>query len=167
MAIGLIVVNVFAAIWCILGLNGAGAPAWSWPLPALASAIIATLCLRATAGLPARSPEEGARVGRIIFIWSAAEGVAIVIVLNVLINLGQARLAVPAVAIIVGLHFFPLARGIPMPPYVALGSALTVLGAGAMLLPGPYPAPVAGFGAAILLWFTCIALVRKASATRA
>jgi len=161
---GIIVVNVFAAIWCIGGLYSAGAPVWCWPLPALVSVGIVVACLRETAGVPARSPEESARVGRLIGIWSGVEGVAILVAANGLANLGRARLVAPAIAMIVGLHFFPLAWGLPAPPYLALGCALVLLGAGSMLLPGAYPAPVAAFGAAILLWVTCIALVRRARA---
>jgi hypothetical protein len=159
-----IVLNFFAAAWCIWGLQAAGRPVWSWVFPAIASLVIGAICLRATAGVPRRSREEGARIGRLIGIWSGIEAAGILVAVNVLAGVGRERLVVPAVAVIVGLHFFPLARGIPAPAYGVLGWALVVLGAGAMLLPGAYPAPVAAFGAAILLWVTCVALVRRALA---
>jgi uncharacterized membrane protein len=70
----------------------------------------------------------------IVGIASAAEGVAIFVTAMVLLNLGRRDLVVPAVAIIVGLHFLPLALWLPAPIFyipaallVAIGMAGTVV----------------------------------------
>ena len=62
-------------------------------------------------------PEERRRRGRIVGIASALEGVAIFAAASVLVNLGRRDLIAPAVAIIVGVHFLPLARWFPAPIY--------------------------------------------------
>ncbi len=156
MAAGIWILSIFATAWATGGLAFARAPRWTFLVPVLVSAVIATVCLRMMAGFAERSAEDGRTVGRLVGIWSAVEGVAIFVAVNVLRNLGMERLILPAVAIIVGLHFIPLARGIPAPMYYATGSALIVLGLGASLLPGPTIAPTTGLGAATILWATCL-----------
>jgi hypothetical protein len=53
---------------------------------------------------------EGKRSGKWFGIIFAAEGLGIFIAINVVINLGHADLTIPVIALVVGLHFYPLAK---------------------------------------------------------
>src|ERR1700760_3475809 len=53
---------------------------------------------------------EEKRAGKWFGIIFGAEGLGIFIGINVVINLGHADLTIPVIALVVGLHFYPLAR---------------------------------------------------------
>jgi hypothetical protein len=53
---------------------------------------------------------EGKRSGKWFGIIFGAEGLGIFIAINVVINLGHADLTIPVIALVVGLHFYPLAK---------------------------------------------------------
>ena len=53
---------------------------------------------------------EGKKLGKWFGIIFGAEGLGIFIAVNIVTNLGHADLTIPVIALIVGLHFFPLAR---------------------------------------------------------
>jgi hypothetical protein len=74
---------------------------------------------------------ESRRIGRLVGLWSGAEGLAILLAAIILGNLGEFSLFTPVLSVIVGAHFFPLARGIPMRLYYLTGGLLMVLGTGA------------------------------------
>ena len=167
MAAGIWVLSFFATLWAAIGVATAGFPQWSYIVPLAISAVIATICLRLVAGADMRSVQEGRRIGRLVVIWSAVEGIAIFVAVNVLDNLGLARFDLPAIAVIVGLHFIPLARGLPARLYYGTGAALVVLGLAATLLPIPDIAPTAGFGAAIILWASCMLIAAGRATGRA
>ena len=62
---------------------------------------------------PATSPEDLAReksTGKWFGIIFGAEGLGIFIAINIVANIGHPELEVPAIALVVGLHFFPLAK---------------------------------------------------------
>jgi hypothetical protein len=48
-------------------------------------------------------------------IASGVEGLAILLAVNVLAHFGRSDYAAPVIAIIVGLHFMPLAQRLPAP----------------------------------------------------
>lgn len=155
---GIWVLTIFAAIWFVVGAAGEGLP---WAALVIPAAISGTLLVwgRRAAGEPAA---QGGHVGRLVGIWSAVEGVAIFVAVTICQNIGARDAVVPVIAIIVGLHFLPLARGIPVPLYYATGAALIVLGLGALLLPGNERMGVVGLSAAAILWLSCTLLIRQA-----
>jgi hypothetical protein len=53
---------------------------------------------------------EGKRAGKWFGIIFGAEGLGIFVAINVVVNLGHADLTIPAIALVVGLHFYPLAK---------------------------------------------------------
>jgi hypothetical protein len=53
---------------------------------------------------------EGKRIGKWFGIIFGAEGLLIFVGVNVVINLGYPNLVIPVIALVVGLHFFPLAK---------------------------------------------------------
>lgn len=160
---GIWVLNIFAATWFVVGAVGSGLPLLVLAVPAVISGALIGWGLRTTGTEPTRNPN----VGRLVGIWSAVEGVAIFVAANVCMNIGAQDAVAPVIAIVVGLHFLPLARGIPLPLYYATGVALVALGLAALLLPGPERVGVTGLGAAAILWASCVLLVRQAQAWRA
>ena len=115
MKTGVIILSVFAAVWAIAGLISIDADWWLWLLPVAISVALASWYWRLV--LPAEDPVEGKRIGRLVGFWSAIQGVAIFVAANVVTWLGQPTMIGPAICCIVGLHFLPLARGMPRPLY--------------------------------------------------
>ncbi|PTQ64045.1 hypothetical protein C8J45_104291 [Sphingomonas sp. PP-CE-3G-477] len=150
------VLNIFAAIWGTIGFTGFGWPAMAVPI------VISTALIVWASRVPSpvRTAAEAKRIGRLIGAWTAVQGVAIFATFALCPRFGIPDAAVPILAIIVGLHFLPLARGIPMPVYYATGSAMIAAGAIALLLPAADRYFATGIPCAIILWVSCIALVQ-------
>ena len=145
----------FAAIWAVAGVLVDGAPTWWIGPPIVLSAAILIFALRRAGGRQESAPH----VGRLIGIWSAVEGVAMFVAANVLVNLHLRQAIMPVFAIIVGLHFLPLARGIPARLYYATGAGLIVVGIAALMAP-PWHLPLlVGGAAAAILWASAAASV--------
>lgn len=53
---------------------------------------------------------EGKKMGKWFGIVFAAEGLGIFIGVNLVVNLGHPNLTIPMIALIVGLHFYPMAK---------------------------------------------------------
>jgi hypothetical protein len=100
-------------------------------------------------------------VGKVVALWSAVEVIALLIAANLLEQFHRPDLMLPIGATIVGLHFFPLARGIPVKLYHATGAGLIVVGLVGLLVPAADRAIVAGMGAALVLWGTALMIVLR------
>jgi hypothetical protein len=150
---GIIILCIFAAIWAIAGIAVEHMPlVWA----ALPLAVSAAILLWA-----ARQPpdgEPGPHVGRLVGVWSGVESVAMFLAANFLIKNHLADAVMPAFAIIVGLHFLPLARGIPLRLYYATGPALVLVGVAGLL--APLGALVIGGMAAVIMWASAVALAK-------
>ena len=156
--IALIVLGSFAVAWSWVGLHLSGAPTGLMIAPIAVSLAIVAVGWRAAGTVPARGP----RVGRLVGLWTAIEFVALFVTANILVNVHRADLMLPAGAIIVGLHFFPLARGIPVRIYNATGAGLVSLGLIGLLLPVDRRPILIGLGAAAILWATALAIIVQA-----
>jgi len=161
MRIGLLVLTVFAAAWASAGLLLSARPPGLILLPVALSAALLAWGWREPGTAGSRGPHVGKLVGR----WSAIEGVAIFVTGNVLQNLHRGDLMVPAIAIIVGLHFFPLARGIPVRLYHATGAGLVLAGIIGLLLPAAERPMAVGMSAALVLWATALIVLLRARKT--
>ena len=53
-----------------------------------------------------------------------------------------------------GLHFFPVARAVGHAPYVATGTAITVIALASLAVPDPLRTTLLGCGTASCLWLT-------------
>jgi hypothetical protein len=156
--IALVVLNVFAALWAWAGLRLSGiAPGLSL-LPIIVSFGLLVSGWRGAGMVPAR----GSRVGKVVGLWSAIEVAALLIAANILEAYHRPDLMLPIGAVIVGLHFFPLARGIPAKLYYATAIGLLVVGLAGLLLPATDRAILVGLGAAIVLWATALTIVLRA-----
>jgi hypothetical protein len=156
--IALVVLNVFAALWAWAGLRFSGfAPGLSL-LPIVVSLALLAWGWRGVGTVPSR----GRHVGRVIAVWSTIEGLALFVTANVLENLDRGDLMLPFGAIIVGLHFFPLARGIPVRLYHATGAGLLLTGIAGLLAPAAERPLLVGLGAALVLWATALVIIVRA-----
>jgi hypothetical protein len=163
MRVGLLVLTVLAAAWAILVLVLSKAALILILLPIAVSLALLALGWRASGMAGSRGPH----VGKVVGVWSGIEVVAILVAANVLQDLHRGDLIFPVVAIIVGLHFFPLARGIPARLYNATGAGFVLAGlAGLVLTPELRPA-VVGLSAALILWATALAITLRARAMAA
>ncbi len=152
---GVWILSLVAGVWGEVALFGLGASRWTLVVPVLITSAVLALCARAPRG-DAPPEDERRRAGRSVGIWSTVEGVAIFITAIVLINVGAARLIVPAIVVIVGLHFLPLAAPLRLRVYYGLAPVLIALGLGAMLLPAHWPLVAAATGAATASWTTAL-----------
>lgn len=165
---GAIIMSVFAAVWWMAGVRASGyaAPlAYGVPLVVTGLIVIISLSLRDNSGQA--SAEERARRGRLVGIASGVEGLAILLAVNVLANLGRSDYAAPVIAIIVGLHFMPLAQRLPARLYYATAALLIALGVCGFIIPRPEQRLlIVSVGAACVLWLTCIAVLARGRVMR-
>ena len=118
-ASGLLMMAGFTMIWAGIAFSGLHGTTTAWALivfPVLAIAfIIKGIKLFGIAKLhPAVESEadkaEGKKMGMWFGIIFGAEGLLIFIAVNVVTNIGHHELTIPAIALVVALHFFPLAK---------------------------------------------------------
>jgi hypothetical protein len=171
MMTGSSIMFVFAILWFLLGLSGGR----FFPLGmkvavvvvglALGAAII-TLAVQAhrisrTAPAPtAEQLDAGRKVGRRFGVingiqWSAV--VAVIILLNVV---RRPDFIAPAIAVIVGLHFLPLAGLFQQPQYYISGIVGCAIGVAGFLIPDqPARLSAVGLSFGVLLWFTVMTVL--------
>jgi hypothetical protein len=165
---GALIMAFFATVWWIVGLRAAGhGPALLYLVPIVVAASLGSvfwgLTRRRGASPGAADSAEEARRGRLVGWASAAEGVAIFIAANVLVNTGHRDAVAPAVALIVGAHFVPLARGLPAPAYYLTAGALVALGVvGLMIGDVSTRLTLVSAGAAGVLWLTSLSALARA-----
>lgn len=156
---GIWVLNIFALAWAAAAVLTTHRPTWWLIAPLLVT--VAILVWASRQPVPAQA--DGARIGRLIGMWSAVEGAAIFVAINGLLMLGRADAIMPVIAILVGLHFLPLARGIPVRFYYATGAALVAVGVAGLGTPATVSTPIALAGAAaVILWLSAIGLTLRA-----
>lgn len=156
--IALMVLGVFAVAWSWAALGMSGAAPGLIVIPVAISAVLVGWGWRAAGTVPAR----GRHVGKVVGLWSGIEVVALLVTANLLENLHRADLMMPLGALIVGFHFFPLARGIPVRLYHATGAGLVSAGLIGLMVPAAERPIVVGISAAIVLWGTALAVVLRA-----
>ena len=74
MQTGIIILNVFAAIWAYTGLVAMPAPWWTYGGPAIVSLALMGWSWKKRDKHRARDAAESRRIGRLVSVWSAAEG---------------------------------------------------------------------------------------------
>jgi hypothetical protein len=103
------------------------------------------------------APSESAQRG---IMWSTiGEGIGLFVAANLVINLGHREMLLPAMALVVGLHFLPMAFAIPFRPFFGLGAAMLLAAALGFLLEKPINVQIAGFAAALALWTAALLAV--------
>jgi hypothetical protein len=115
---GLWMMTMFTLFWASIAYNGLAGSSYRWLLIIFALACIAFiynafLLLKLVHSLP-KVPEtisDADKKKRKLFLYVlAGEGIGIFLAINIVIKLNHPELQIPALALIVGLHFFPLGK---------------------------------------------------------
>ncbi|CAN5231427.1 hypothetical protein BH09BAC6_BH09BAC6_14130 [soil metagenome] len=118
-ATGLIMMAVFTLIWASIAFGGLNGTTYVFALaafPVLAIIFVSKgiSLFRKAKHFPKLESEadllEEKRTGKWFGIIFGAEGLGIFIGINIVNNLGHPELDIPVIAMVVGLHFFPLAK---------------------------------------------------------
>ena len=127
---GAIFFSGFGELWLMLGMRQSG---WGWPVTVLACAGTAGLLsftiralLQRSATLPSVPPsaEDDLRATRMFNAVNIIQWVSVATAIGVLNVLHMPQYIAAAVAIIVGLHLFPLAGAFHQPLHYVTGTAL-------------------------------------------
>jgi hypothetical protein len=162
-AIGATFFALFGGAWLALW-NYRAAPTRFWVYGLIAAGAVAILAAAraryrryaAAATELAETPVQQRRQ-RWFHIVNAGQWVMILIVGNVLANLGLGSWVIPAVILIVGLHFLPLAWLFSNTVLYATAAAFIALaGVYPFVAPGGPADPVGCLGAGLILWFSAV-----------
>ncbi|SIQ03667.1 hypothetical protein SAMN05878482_101150 [Peribacillus simplex] len=175
--IGVIFMAVFGTLWAstgIMGLQG-----WGFPYVELAAIFVGIIMviegislIHASQKMSNQVSEDGARrLKRIGFLFNMvfiAEGLLIGIAIIICNLINQTDLIPGVIAIIVGIHFLPLASLFQIKVYYATGVLLCLLALITLLIvPDTVmfwehqilaPLSLLGFGCALILWSTGLSL---------
>jgi len=157
--LGLLIGIGFGALWAIwaatlLSLGRAG----TIGVAAAAAALVAAAVL---GPLTFRGPPRGTASPRRPWLWYGLIVVAEIVALNLLFLLIEARgwqqYRLPAIGLVIGLHFFPLGWAVRFPGFRLLGAAMTgaAVAAIAAIASGADSRAIAGLDClanALLLW---------------
>ena len=146
------VLSIFAALWGVAAAIIMQAPkAWAL-LPCLIS--VALIVIAGRVHLPDRTGADAARAKKVLGWAFGIEMIAIFVATTALGHFGAQAYVMAAAAAIVGLHFVPLAIGLPAPAYYATGGLLVLAAAIGLMLPEPARDLSISVTAAMILWGT-------------
>jgi hypothetical protein len=170
---GIMVMSVFGTGWALVGVGGlvSSVPlrVVGWVVALALAALVVRTALRWHASPdPARirpRAQPPGDPGRTFLLVNVAQAVLILLAVLGLTRLGRPEYIAPAVCLVVGLHFLPLARAFAVPLYWTTGLALVavaVLGAvlAAVGVGTGAVFAVVGLCAALTLWATALQLAR-------
>ncbi len=155
--------SCFGGAWLILGIVRS-----SHHNPALI--VLAVLCSltililayrkytqnRAALAAEASSPASKRR-SRWFNIINAGQWILLILIGNILVNIGLSAWVIPAAILIVGLHFLPLAGLFSYPAHYITGAALILIAATYPFLTAQGPlSPVGCYGAGLVLWLSAL-----------
>lgn len=169
-AIGAMFFSVFGGAWLALGTSRVfAAPIPAFVLIACATLILLWVVLRiykVHAPALAAEPEtdQQRRQSRIFHFINGGQWLVILVVGNVLANMGLGAWVIPAAIFVIGAHFLPLAKLFGYSPHYMTGAAMMLLAAGyPVVAPAGASSPVGCFGAGIILWLSAVwAITRPA-----
>lgn len=158
---GAIIMSFFGAAFAALTLY------WQYGVAGFALAIpffvFVAIVLAATHVL--RRPGTGLvpspRAERALMWASIGEGVGLFLAGNIVMNLHRPDWLLPAMALVVGLHFLPIAWAAHFRPYFLLDAALVLAAIAGFSVPAPLGGAVAGLVAALALWTAALLAVRR------
>jgi hypothetical protein len=163
---GAIIMSFFGSLFAALTL----AFQLHWRGAMLGLPFLGFLLIALAAADVIRRPGEGVapskRAEKVIMRSSIGEGVGLFAAAQLTMSLGHPQLLLPAMAIVVGLHFLPIAYAAPFAPFYLLGAALLAGGGLGLVLPAPAGGEVAGFTAAAALWMASALAIRRDSRAR-
>ena len=171
--IGCAIMFGFGILWIVVGLSG-GRFSPGWVRIGLAAAVgvlaawIGLFTIRFIRGhqhaAPA-SPEQdmlARRIGRRFGLINAVQWGAIIAAIIALNVIHRTGFIAPAIAVIVGIHFFPLAAVFRQPSYYATGTLGCIIGViGFLIADDAARLSLVGLSFGLLLWLTTIAVLVK------
>ena len=163
---GAIIMSFFGAVFAALTMY------WQWGTSgvALATPFIVFAAIGLAAAYVIRLPGSGfapsEKIERVIMWTSIAEGVGLFLAGNIVMNLHRPELLLPAMALVVGLHFLPIAHAASFRPFYALGAALMLSAVAGFILGAPIGGTVAGCMAAVGLWIAAALAVLRDRRTK-
>lgn len=170
-AIGALVLSWFGAFWAFASiLHWPRATFWTWALagiPVVALTLFSILRMIGAAGLPeaadgAQAAREGKRMGRNFGIICGIEFALIGGASALLARSGRPLLIPVAIALIVGLHFLPLARVFRLPVYYATGVLCVAFALASLLVADETVRLLAlGVAMAVVLWLSAAAVLLR------
>ncbi|KQM21356.1 hypothetical protein [Novosphingobium sp. Leaf2] len=163
---GAMIMGFFGAVFVAVTM------AWEWhltgpvlALPFTGFAVIALLAIRVVR-MPGTGVALSARAGKVIAWSSTAEGIGIALAVNVAVNLHRPEWRLPAMALVVGLHFPPIAYAAAFRPFLVLGIALIAAALIGFAAGVPYGGVIAGIAAAASLWTASAMAISRDRRTR-
>jgi hypothetical protein len=165
---GAVIMGFFGAVFAALTMR----LQWQAGAAMLALPFIVFLAIGAAAihtlGLKGNGIVLSERTKKALMWSSTGEGIGIFLASNVVTNLHRPDLLLPAIALVVGLHFLPIAYAAAFRPFYALAAFLLLSAVVGFLVAAPVGGEVAGIAAALGLWFaSTAAIVRERQAKRA
>ncbi len=154
---GVAILSVMAGIWAGWGLYAAHVAQWAYAGAVIIALVPMALMTKRRFG--PRTRDEERRVGRLVGLASFAEVVAIIVGVQLLAHAGRPDLIVCLIAGVVGLHFLPLARWMPMPRYYASGLALLIAACAGLVIPAEHRVLFVAGAASAILWLTAFSIV--------
>ncbi|OUJ12426.1 hypothetical protein, partial [Acetobacter sp. DsW_063] len=95
-------------------------------------------------------------------MWSSiGEGIGLFLASNIVINLHRPELLLPSMALVVGLHFLPIAFAAGFHPFYVLGAALIVAATAGFVMGAPMGGEVSGLMAAGAVWLASGMAIRR------
>lgn len=95
-------------------------------------------------------------------MWSSiGEGIGLFLASNIVINLHRPDLLLPSMALVVGLHFLPIAFAAGFRPFYVLRAALIIAATIGFVLGAPTGGEVAGLMAAGAIWLASGMAIRR------
>jgi hypothetical protein len=157
MKVGIAILSMMAAIWAAWSLYAGHGPSWTY-VGAVGIALV-PLVLMTTRRFPRGTKDDARRKGLVVGLASFVEIAAIIGGIQWVARAGRPDLIVCVIAAVVGCHFIPLARWLPMPKYYFTGPALMAAAGAGVALPAEYRVVVVAGVAAAILWLTALAMV--------
>ncbi len=157
-SIGATIVGFFGAAWLMLGMVSAGV-SWQAGLAAVLPVFIligflGALVRRRLPKIAEVETPEKKQMMRVFMIVNVVQWVGIFGVVNLLANLHLNAWIIPAIVLIVGAHFLPLAQIFQAPQHVKTGIAMMLCAAAAVVLPVSVRDTVECVGAGLILWIS-------------
>jgi hypothetical protein len=155
-SIGATIVGAFGAAWLAMGMASAGVPvrialAVVVPVMVLIACLGSAMRRRLPKLAGAGSPERK-QMTRAFAVVNVVQWFAIFGTVNLLRNLQLDAWVVPAIVLIVGAHFIPLARIFQAPQHLRTGVAMMLCAATAIVLPVSIRDTVECLSAGLILW---------------
>jgi hypothetical protein len=163
-AIAALVMTGFGVWWVFAAMSSInGLTLWIYIVVAIIPAALAGLAffrLFRMSNLPANPSAAAGKLGRNFRIVLIAEVLLIVLAIAVLGRSGRPDLITASIAIIVGLHFLPLAAIFRVPLYYTTGSMMTTWTIICLIFLQPLSRTISvSIGCGLVLWLTSLILL--------